>query len=348
MKLKFKIYILGILSLLLTNCKDNKDCDNYRSKMDVNSKGETIIKLQQQWFPNSGFAGELYAQNVTDSIYNLDIEIIPGSDQTNIMQLVKSGEVDFGVAGAEQVIQANQDNDNFVIVGVINYKSLACFISKKGKNILVPKDMVGKKIGTMEGSPVHLIYQALKQKEKLGIEKKNEIPTGWVLTGFTQDDYDVYPAFINDEPITLNAQGIELNYIYPSNYDINFIGTVYFCKRELVECYPEIVQKFVNSISQGWELALKNPKKSIEYLKEYDKNIDENKELKSLIQGMEYFKGENGRILYAKEESWRKMSELLTSIGQINSFDYEKTVNTKFISKYLSEIKPKNDENAQE
>ena len=273
MKLKIKISILGILSLFLTNCKVNNDCDNYSSKMEVNSKGETIIKLQQQWFPNSGFAGELYAQNVTDSSYNLDIKIIPGSDQTNIMQLVKSGKVDFGVAGAEQVIQANQDNDNFVIVGVINYKSLACFISKKERNIFVPKDMEGKKIGTMEGSPVDLIYKALKHKENLVMPKKNEIPTQWVLTGFTQEKYDVYPAFVNDEPITLNSQGIELNYIYPSNYDINFIGTVYFCKKELVECNPEIVQKFVNSISQGWELALKNPKKSIQYLKADGSNV---------------------------------------------------------------------------
>lgn len=336
------------MSLLLTNCKDNKNCDNFDSNLKTNANGQTIIRLQQQWFPNSGFAGELYAQNETDSIYNLEINIIPGSDMIDTKQIVKLGEAEFGVAGAEQVIQANEKGGDFVVVGVINYKSLACFISKKEKNILIPKEMEGKNIGTMEGSPVDLIYQVLKQKEKLKIEKKNEIPTQWVLTGFTQDDYDVYPAFVNDEPITLNAQGIELNYIYPSNYDINFIGTVYFCKREFVECNPEIVQGFVNSISQGWELALKNPKKSINYLKNYDNNIDEEKELKSLVQGMEYFKGENGRILYAKEESWRKMAELLTSIGQVNSFDYEKTVNNKFIYEYLSKIKPKNNENVKE
>lgn len=346
--MKFRIYIIGIMYLLMTNCQDNKYCENIESNLKTSANGQTIIRLQQQWFPNSGFAGEVYAQNETDSIYNLDIKIIPGSDMIDTKQIVKLGEAEFGVAGAEQVIQANEKGGDFVVVGVINYKSLACFISKKEKNILIPKEMEGKKIGTMEGSPVDLIYQVLKQKENLKIEKKNEIPTQWVLTGFTQDDYDVYPAFVNDEPITLNAQGIKLNYIYPSNYDINFIGTVYFCKREFVECYPDIVQSFVNSISQGWELALKHPKQSINYLKLYDNNIDEEKELKSLIQGMEYFKGENGRILYAEEESWRKMAELLTSIGKVNSFNYDKTVNNKFIYKYLSKIKPKNDENAKE
>jgi ABC-type nitrate/sulfonate/bicarbonate transport system substrate-binding protein len=211
---------------------------------------------------------------------------------------------------------------------------------------MAPIDMLGHKIGTMEGSPVDLIYQALKKKENLNIKKNDEIPTGWALTGFLQNEYDVYPAFFNDEPVTLKLQGIDVNVIQPSYYDVNFIGTVYFCKKELVDCCPEIVQSFINAISLGWELTIKDPSQAISILRTFDKNIDERKEKESLMSGLDYYKGEDGNILYVKEDTWNKMSSQLKDIGQLGYFDYRTTVETKFVSWYLSKVKPLNDENA--
>lgn len=318
------------------------------TQLKKNADGNTIVRLQQQWFANSGFAGELVAKDETAAANHLQIEVIPGSDQIDTKQIVKSDQAEFGVAGAEQVLQANEKGANLVIIGVINYKSLACFISKKDKNIINAKDLLNHKIGTMEGSPVDLIYQALKKKEHLDIKKDDEIPTGWVLTGFTQNQYDVYPAFINDEPITLRMQGIEVNAIIPSNYDVNFIGTVYFCKKDLIESCPEVVQNFINSVSEGWEKTIKDPKNAIKLLKAYDKNINESKEMQSLIAGMDYYKGEEGKMLYAKEETWNAMADLLKGINKLKTFDYKGSVENKFVSWYLSRVKTEKHESTNE
>lgn len=347
MKFTIKHLTIVFIALFFTSCIENKTCKEYCSKLKKNDSGQTIVRLQQQWFPNSGFAGELFAQDLTGPLNGLDIQIISGSDMIDTKQVVKLNEAEFGVAGAEQIMQANEKGANLVVIGVINYKSLACFISKKEKNIKILKDLETCKVGTMEGSPVDLIYQVLKKKENLSINKKNEVPTGWVLTGFERDLYDVYPAFINDEPVKLKLQGVELNIIYPSSYDVNFIGTVYFCKRELVDCCPEIVQKFVNAIAYGWELALANPDKSISLLMNYDKSLDKKKELNSLISGIDYFKGENNKILYTKEETWNKMANQLIGIGQLNSFDYNSTVDFRFVTWYLSKVKPMRDEDVE-
>jgi len=332
---------IAFCCLSCTDKKGNEDA--YCTKLKKTSDGKTIIRLQQQWFANSGFAGELLAQNNTASKYGLKIEVIPGSDQIDTKQIIKAGEAEFGVAGAEQIMLANEKGANLVIVGVINYRSLACFISKKNLGITKLKDIEGHKIGTMEGSPVDLIYKALKKKEHIQIDDKNEIPTGWVLTGFIQDQYDVYPAFINDEPITLKLKGIEVNIIEPSIYDVNFIGTVYFCKKELVEHCPEVVQNFVNSIADGWGLAIKDPKLAIDMLKVYDRNISEIKELESLKRGIDYYKGEDGHILYTTDATWKNMAELLKNVGYLKKFDKEKTVDNKFVSWYHSRVKSKPD-----
>lgn len=338
----FMIALSFVVMFCIVSCTTKKGTEEaYCSKFKKTSDGKTVVRLQQQWFANSGFAGELVAQKSTADKFGLKLDVIPGSDQIDTRQVVKSGDAEFGVAGAEQVMLANEKGANLVIIGVINYKSLACFISKKKRGITKPKDFEGHKIGTMEGSPVDLIYNALKSKEKLQIDVKHEIPTGWAITGFVQDQYDVYPAFINDEPITLRMKGIEVDIIEPSNYDINFIGTVYFCKKELVENCPELVQNFVNAIADGWAVAIKDPKLAIDLLKDYDKNIDATKELESLKRGIEYYKGEDGRILYTTDTSWKNMAELLKSIGYIKVFDKNKTVDNKFISWYHSRVRTK-------
>jgi NitT/TauT family transport system substrate-binding protein len=340
---RMALFIIIIpIALLVVSCDTDKACNGACSKLKKNDKGQTIVHLQQQWFANSGFAGEIVAKEETASNNNLQIEVIVGSDQIDTRQIVKMGEAEFGVAGAEQIMQANEKGENFVVIGVINYKSLASFISKRDKKILSPKDMVGKKIGTMEGSPVDLIYQVLKKKEHLEIDKKNEIPTGWTTTGFIQDEYDIYPAFINDEPVTFANMKppIDLNIIEPSNYGVNFIGTVYFTKKELVDCCPEIVQSFVNAIAEGWDRTIKDPKNAILLLKSYDKNIDEDKESKSLLIGMSYYTGEEGKTLFAKEATWNEMAELLKNIGSLKSFDYNSTIENKFITWYYTKNKP--------
>ena len=342
-----KILVL-VFIVVQTSCNSKNDnSTEIYNKLNKNSAGYPIVRLQQQWFANSGFAGELFAKYETANKYKLELEIIPGSDQIDTKNVVMAGKAEFGVAGAEQILQSNENNPNakLVIIGVINYKSLACFISKKNKGITKPKDFIGHKIGTMEGSPVDLIYKALKKKENLLIDKNDEIPTGWVLTGFVQDKYDVYPAFINDEPVTLKLKGIDVDIIEPSIYDVSFIGTVYFCKKELIDSNPELVQSFINSIADGWELTIKDPKKAIDLLKKYDKNIDEIKEIESLRKGMDYYKGEEGHILYTTESNWNKMADLLKSVGYIKVFDKKSSVENKFISWYHSKVKPKVNDN---
>lgn len=125
---------------------------------------------------------------------------------------------------------------------------------------------------------------------------------------------------------------MDLNILKPSDYGVDFIGTVYFCKRELIEKSPELVQAFVNAMADGWDAALKDPKKAIAYLKTYDKNIEETKELASLIDSVEYYRGEGGKLLDCNEATWTQMASLLQGIGAIKGpFQFAENVDPKFV-----------------
>ena len=44
-----------------------------------------------------------------------------------------------------------------------------------------------------------------------------------------------------------------------------------------------------------------------------------------------YFEGENKQVLYASKELWEHMTADLIKLGFIKTFDFNKTVNYKFI-----------------
>lgn len=329
------IALLGLFLALCAGCGEDKPCSVECVQPAPGAKEPPVIRLQQQWYANSGFAGELVAAKLAPEMHGIQIVVVPGSDNVDTRQVVAMGDAHFGVASADQIMQANENVNRFVVVGVINPRSLVCFISKPDSQIDTPKDFVGKRIGTMEGSPVDFVYRALLDTVKVKPSQlAQEVPTGWNYNGFIAGDYDVYPAFINDEPITLRRKGVPVNVIDPGHYGVNFIGTVYFCKKELAQCCPEMVQAFIDAIGDGWKQAFRDKAGAMATLKAYDSSIDVEKELESLRTGESYHFGPNGQLLLSSEGTWKAMAAHLKPLG-IEHFNYDSCVDMRFVNWYL-------------
>jgi NitT/TauT family transport system substrate-binding protein len=326
------LVIFFCLSLLLS-CKNETKETNRSSTV-------TDVTLLQQWFPNAGYAGELFAVYETGKEYGLNIKLQAGSEELSTIKMVLSGKYNFGVAGADEILEANSKSQELVVIGVINYKSLGCFIAKSDKNINTPQDFINRKIGVQIGTPVYLMYKALMKINNIDTASINEVDAPWDLATFINGTYDVRPAFYNDEPVTLDQKAIKYNVIKPDEWGVNFVGTVYFATKDYVKNNPETVQKFVNALCKGWELATADPKKSIDYLVKYDgKNIDPIREHNSLIKGLEYYKGENGKVLYSSKENWDAMANTLSSFGLLPKYSFSQSVNYDFVSWYHSKVK---------
>ena len=181
----------------------------------------------------------------TDSLYGLNLNVIAGSDQLDPIKLVLSGESEFGVVSADRIIQANEKGADLVVIGVVNYKSPTCFLSKIDKGINTIKDFEGKKIGVLTGTNTELIYKILVKKNGIDQSRLKEVEIPFELVTFIAGEYDVRPGFIYDEPISLEQQGVTFNILRPEDYGIKFLGTVYFCKRSLIENQPLMVKGFV-------------------------------------------------------------------------------------------------------
>ncbi|PTT72599.1 MULTISPECIES: ABC transporter substrate-binding protein [unclassified Chryseobacterium] len=322
-----KIIALIIL-LVLAGCDKKKE----QSQNQL-----TKVSVRQEWFPFSGYAGEVMAINETAKKNGLEIKLNAGSDNIDPIKLVLSGEDDFGVVSADRIITANEQGADLVVIGVINPVSPTCFITKKESNIVSPQDFEGKKIGILTGTNTEYIYKALVSKLKLNRSRIQEVEIPFDLATFITGNYDVRPGFIYDEPVSLDEKNIQYNIIKPSDYDIHFLGTVYFTRRKLIQEKPQLVQSFVNAMAEGWGKAIKDPAKAIHYLKAYDSNIKEERELASLKKGLYYFQGKDHRVLIADDQEWQKMAQTLKELGVIKTFDLKKMVDMQFINHYYRE-----------
>lgn len=319
---KYTLVLSSVILLICIFCTNKKQ-----------PKALSQVSLRQEWFPNANYAGELFAMYETAKHYGLELKLEPGSDQIDPIKLVLSGQNDFGVVSADRVLSANENGADLVVIGVANMNSPTCFISKIEKKITTPADFKDHSIGVLTGTNTELIYKILKRKANLTDKDVKEVEIPFDLATFVSGQYDVRPAFVYDEPVSLEIQGIKYNLIKPADYGVHFLGTVYFTKRSTVEKRPEVVQSFVNALQEGWTKSFQDPQLAIKYLKQYDKDIDENRETLSLRMAMPYFQGINGKPLSCNYNSWYDMAVSLKGIGFIKNFDYKRTVDTTFVNK---------------
>lgn len=292
---KNRFKYLGIITLFLTFFSACNSGDSEKT---------TNVSLREEWFPSACFAGDMMAAREAAKEYNISIKVEPGAEDVDPVKLVIAGNNNFGVAGGDRILTANNTGADLVVLAAINFKSPTCFIALKKNNILTPKEFENKTVGVMTGNNTEYVYRSLVSKAGLDAKKIREIEAPFDLATFITGTYDVRPAFAYDEPVSLDLQNIAYTTVKPEDYGVNFIGPVLFAKRSYVEKNKIIVQSFINAMCKGWQSALANPEKAINYLKEYDKNIDKDRELKSLLKGKEYFEGEDRKPLFLSNQRW--------------------------------------------
>jgi len=327
--MKSKFLILASVVVILASCKQSNQQQNTESK-----KLSTTLKLN--WIFTGSFAPEAYAKDKFASKYNLDLTIEPGGQGKDPLKLV--GDNEFGTAAADEVLRANDKGGDFVIIGLINYNSPACFISQQDKNIKTPKDLEGKTVGILPFGSTGLIYKIMLKKNNVDQSKIKEMTVYPDLKVFLSGkSHDVQPAFIYDETVSLDIENIKYNVLEPKNLGVLFHGPCYFTTKNTIEKNPELVQAFINLMADAVSEAIKQPTDAIKSLKKLSPDVNEERELKVWEKGIEYYKGYNGKPLTSDIESWNVMVKELMEYKEIKTpSDLNKALNFSFVDKYYS------------
>lgn len=325
------LFVLALNSLPACQRKDTRG-----SPAGTESSGKTVdvVRLAQEWFPNANYAGALMANERFGALNQLHIDILPGSDQVDAIKLLALGKSDFADVGADRVLDANARGADLVVVAVVNAISPVVFVAKDSSAIRTPQDFVGKRVGVLPGTATEMIYRLMMRRANVDRSKVREIEVPFELATFLAGQYDVRPAFAYDEPVTLKREHVKSHSILPSEVGVECLGTVYVTTRKYFETNPDRTRRFVIAVADGWLYARRHPDAAIDALKRFDPKSDVSREREALQMAEPFLKGDDGKVLFASPEHWRKMVEQLREIGAPIEAQWERSVEMKFVEAY--------------
>jgi NitT/TauT family transport system substrate-binding protein len=271
--------------------------------------------------------------------HNIDLDIIQGADNINPVQLVASGAALFGDASADAVMLANQKGANLVILGVISYDNPTVFLSKTKLNITTPKDLEGHTVGILPGTNTEYVYRTMIAKNHVNEHRIKEVNVDFDLRPFiVTNEYDVRPAYVYDEEVTLDEARIAYNVIDPRQWGVRFMGTVYFAKEDTVVNNPQLVHDFICTVADGWRAVIEHQDDAVTQLLEYDPTMKRDHTAKSLAKAIPYIMGQHGHVLWAEPSDWVSTVESLKQLHVLDAdFDISRYLHMEFLEQYYRE-----------
>lgn len=254
------------------------------------------VNLRQEWFPYSGYAGEALAAAQFASAYGVELKVNAGGETVDPIKTVLARQDDIGVVSGDILMKAVSDGAPLVAIAVVNDISPTCFLAKTSSGIRRPQDFLGRKVGVLKGTNTERVYRVMLKRNNIDAAAIEEIDAPFELNTFILGQYDVRPAFAYDEPVTLAAANVPVSVILPSDYGVQFVGTVYFTRREVIEERRGDVVNALAALISGWKAAITpaGHEPAIAALKAAFPEIDAQRELASLRLAAPYFSGPAG------------------------------------------------------
>ena len=208
--------------------------------------GLVKIRFQTDWFPEPEHGG--YYQALAKGYYaaeGLDVEIIPGGPNAQVMAGVATGRAEMGMTNGDDVIVAVARGIPIKMVGAEMQRDPQGILYHEENPIHSLRDLQGKTVMAGTGSTWIQVVQ-----KKLGVQF-NILPLVGDLTRFLGNPQFLQQCFVTNEPFFARRHGAKVGTLLIAgddyeSYRVMFAGTEFIARN------PEIVRKFVKASVRGW------------------------------------------------------------------------------------------------
>lgn len=296
----------------------------YRRSIEI-GKGVSHAKVsfRLNWIPDPTFTGAYMAKRHRMwRRRNVSVDIKAGGMNIDPIRLVADGTDEFGVVGANRLLEAISKGYDIVAVCVEMQTNPVGWVVRSDSDIRDFGDFVGHRIGLKIGDESETIMKAVFAK--MGI---SESSVELVRVGFSPDPFitglvDALPVYINEEPHTIQSRGVKVRVLHPSSIGISLYGNVVFTSRRMLEERGSVVQSFVSGLLDGWYLARKMPSnivaKELQEIEPRMKDVPTEEVLLStlkLVFGMGEKRG--ARLGWMNIEDWQKTARIMEKYANV-------------------------------
>lgn len=208
----------------------------------------TKVRLQTDWYPQPEHGG--YYQALAKGYYaaeGLDVEIVPGGPNAQVMATVATGRAQFGMTNGDDVITAVSRGVPVVMVAAEMQRDAQGVMFHESHPLRSLRDLDGKTLMAGAGSTWLTVMQ-----RQLGIRFQIQ-PLVGDLARFMNDEKFIQQCFVTNEPYFARQRGARVGALLIANAEAGFEPyRVVLTGREFAARQPEIVRKFVRATIRGW------------------------------------------------------------------------------------------------
>ena len=237
------------LALLVIGCGQDKSPHS--------TGGLTKVRVQLNWFPEPEFGG-LYAAHQLNLFRQagLDVRLIKGGPSVPGSQMVAQGTVEFAVIAGPQLVTLRAQGGGATAV-------FATF-QKYPRAIIVH-----------DPSPYYTLEQLWKSGAKImgnsglafmqwlehcyGKPRATFVPYSGSMAPFIADRAQAMQCFATAEPLQLEVKGIATRTFLIADTNYNPYAGVIVVNDRFLKQHPELVNRFVNALREGWRHYLDSP-----------------------------------------------------------------------------------------
>jgi NitT/TauT family transport system substrate-binding protein len=212
--------------------------------------------LALNWVPEPEFGG-IYAARIQGLFASngLEVDIQGGGAGTPVIQRVAAGQVEYGVASADEVVMARSRGADVVALFAIYQTCPQGIMTHRERGLKSLAEVF--RSGTLAVEP-GLPYVAWL-KHRYGFDRVKLVPYDGGVTRFLAEKEYAQQCFITSEPIAARRKGANPQVFLVADSGYNPYTAVIITRQEYLQAHRPEAEAMVRSLRDGWRAYLDDP-----------------------------------------------------------------------------------------
>jgi ABC-type nitrate/sulfonate/bicarbonate transport system substrate-binding protein len=211
----------------------------------------TEVRAQFSWIPAAEWASWYMGDSQGFFAANgIKAGLLHGGPNTPaVTQVIAGGGAEIGLAADElEVIRANAEGGDYVILAASYQRSPFGYTWLKDTPISGPADLVGKRIGGVQGDQIRI--EAVFKINGLPVDYEF-VPMSFDPQPLVDGEMDVITSYVTNQPISLGMAGVETVAKTFSEFGLTTYGDVIFAPREWVTGNRDVAVSYFKGLLAG-------------------------------------------------------------------------------------------------
>jgi ABC-type nitrate/sulfonate/bicarbonate transport system substrate-binding protein len=181
---------------------------------------------------------------------NIDSVLSHGGPNTPaVVQLLAAGSGNIGLSGDElEILKANKTGADYVAIAAMYQRTPFGYCWLKDTNIKTAADLVGKRIGGVEGDQIRI--EAVFKVNKLPVDYKF-VSMSYDPQPLVDKEMDVITAYVTNQPLQLQLKGVATGSATFSDFGLKSYGDVLFASKKYIAANRDAVVRYLAALLQG-------------------------------------------------------------------------------------------------